>query len=183
VSWNSRRRPYGSVLYDVGGEGRCLLGSPALLPRTQNLSKPVSNPGVRRISAGAARPCVNPPPRQWPGSARCSSGSAVNCSAPAKSHESIFASIAPQFGLQPRRISSGSSTRKPGRLEERARISRVVFSGAARPALDLREIRLTQATANLALHRAANSCWVIVRPKPRSEPSTARGNEVCHRVS
>src|SRR6266850_3256779 len=100
---------------DAGGG--CPLPSWPPLRRCPELKTSPSRsarPGVRRISASSSTALRESCTSAMASSARCSSGSAVNCSAPAKSHESIFASIARNSDCRPGVYPSGSSTRNPG---------------------------------------------------------------------
>src|SRR5215467_9147734 len=72
-----------------------------LLPGRSTSARRSNNPGVRRISPRSNRGVRESAVSAMASSARCNSGSLENCSAPAKSHESIFASMARSSDCKP----------------------------------------------------------------------------------
>src|SRR6266850_1483703 len=177
ASWSSRPDPTTQFCSDAGGG--CPLPSWPPLRRCPELKTSPSRsarPGVRRISASSSTALRESCTSAMASSARCSSGSAVNCSAPAKSHESIFASIARNSDCKPGVYPSGSSTRNPGYTRKnRASSSRVVCVRCGRAPLSICERYAWLNPRPISRFiAAASSCWVIERLNPRSEPSTER---------
>src|SRR5690242_10763940 len=102
ASWNSRSRP--PQFRNGGACGKPLprLGPlPALLPGCSTSERRSDNPGVRRISASSKSGVRESGVSAMVMSAFCSSGSAVNCPAPAYNQESTFASKARSSDCKP----------------------------------------------------------------------------------